>query len=340
MRVLYGIQGTGNGHISRARAIIPELRKVAHVDTLLSGHATELPLPGGVTYRSRGLGFSFGKTGGINYFDSMMKSRPVSFLQDIRDLPVERYDLIITDFEPVTAWAARRKGVPCIGVSHQASFLCEDVPRPPKRQAFGETLFRHYAPVDNAIGFHYTAYHDHILTPVVREEVRILEPSEDGHVTVYLPAYGHQKLTALLEKVESEVHLFSKHTRKELRYGNVWVRPVSGHAYLESLRGCSALVCGAGFEAPSEALYLGKRLMCVPMKRQYEQHCNAAALSTLGVTIVDEVDETLNLQISALLQKAAPNPVPYPDLLPCISEKIFNLAAWVIPAEGCKRPVT
>ena len=46
------------------------------------------------------------------------------------------------------------------------------------------------------------------------------------------------------------------------------------------------VLCGAGFETPAEALYLGKKLMVVPMKRQYEQQCNAAALKKMGVPVI------------------------------------------------------
>ena len=37
MRILYGIQGTGNGHISRALEVLPYLKKKASVDILISG---------------------------------------------------------------------------------------------------------------------------------------------------------------------------------------------------------------------------------------------------------------------------------------------------------------
>ena len=38
MKILYGIQGTGNGHLSRAEEIVPILKKMAHVDVLISGN--------------------------------------------------------------------------------------------------------------------------------------------------------------------------------------------------------------------------------------------------------------------------------------------------------------
>lgn len=45
-------------------------------------------------------------------------------------------------------------------------------------------------------------------------------------------------------------------------------------------------MCGAGFETPEEALFLGKKLMVIPIKGQYEQQCNVAALKEMGVPVI------------------------------------------------------
>ena len=52
-----------------------------------------------------------------------------------------------------------------------------------------------------------------------------------------------------------------------------------------------AVITGAGFETPAEALYLGKKLMVLPMHGQYEQACNAVALSEFNVAVVNNVDD-------------------------------------------------
>ena len=42
-------------------------------------------------------------------------------------------------------------------------------------------------------------------------------------------------------------------------------------------------IINAGFEMPSELMYLGKKFIAIPQEAQYEQECNALALSELGV---------------------------------------------------------
>ena len=54
---------------------------------------------------------------------------------------------------------------------------------------------------------------------------------------------------------------------------------------------CSGIITSAGFETPAEALFLGKKLLAIPIKGQYEQLCNAAALEKMGVACINEIDK-------------------------------------------------
>lgn len=326
LKVLYGVQGTGNGHMSRARMLLAELDKhpaFGQTDVLLSGHSADADLGYPIRYRCSGMGFSFGKTGGIDFRDSFQKARPGRFMMDVKHIPVRQYDLVISDFEPVSAWAARLAGVPSIGISHQAAFLSSRVPRPAVQSFWGERVMRHYAPVNQAIGFHYEPYDKNILTPVIRVEIRQLNCTNGRHLTVYLPSYDSARLLPHFSRLNREIHLFCKHTQKPYNSDKIKVRPVSNEAWLESLAGCAALVCGAGFQATSEALHLGKRLFCIPMRHQYEQACNAAALLQMGVPVANTIDEFVIMQLYHLLQQTPPAPRNYPDVITTVPDQIL-----------------
>ncbi|NDC42475.1 MAG: glycosyl transferase, partial [Chitinophagia bacterium] len=45
MKILFAIQGTGNGHLSRARDVYPELLKYGETDVLISGIQADVTLP-------------------------------------------------------------------------------------------------------------------------------------------------------------------------------------------------------------------------------------------------------------------------------------------------------
>ncbi len=287
MKILYAIQGTGNGHLSRARDIIPILQKKGELDILVSGIQADVELPYPVKYKFRGLSFIFGKKGGIDLVKTYQKSNLKQLYKEIKSLPIEEYDLVINDFEPVCAWACKMKHKKCIGLSHQAAVINKKSPKPKKKDMIGKAVLHNYAPVSEAYGFHFGAYDKNIFTPVIRSQVRQAKVLDKGHYTVYLPAYSDKRIIKVLGEISDvEWQVFSKYSKKEYVEKNIHIRPVTNDDFIESLIACTGILCGAGFETPAEALFLKKKLMAIPMKGQYEQHCNAAALKTMGVPII------------------------------------------------------
>jgi len=331
MKLLYAIQGTGNGHLMRALDVVPLLQaRVAalggQLDLLLSGPPADLPLPFAVKYRVGGMGFLFGKKGGINFVKTFRQFNSAGFVHDIRHLPVEDYDLVINDFEPVAAWACRLRHRPCVALSHQSAVLHPAAPRPDREDPAGRAVLRHYAPHSAQYGFHFQAYAPGISTPVIRQQVRELTPSNEGHYTVYLPAFDEATLVERLRYLSRTVQweVFSKHSTQPADYGNVRVWPVSGGDFLQSLARAHGVLCGAGFETPAEALYLGKKLLVVPMKQQYEQQCNAAALAKMGVPVVRGLKDKHLDRLDDWLRRGRPVPVDYPD---CTGQVLDQLLA-------------
>lgn len=314
MKILYAIQGTGNGHISRARQFIPILSKYGELDLLVSGTSAEVNLDHSVRYSMSGISYTFGKNGGIDFLDTLNNLRPGAFLDDVMHLDPTEYDLVLNDFEPVSAWACKRLGIPCIGLSHQASFLSKKTPRPVNGNPATEWIFRHYAPCTKPIGFHYKTYDDFIFTPIIRNEIRSLDHKPTNNITVYLPAYDHGLVAKhLLEFKEYTWQIFSKHVKETIHFENIIVSPVSNQAYIQSLSQSCGLLAGAGFEAPAEAIYLGLKLMVIPMNGQYEQQCNAEALKQMGISVVNEIDNQFTARIKEWLDSSEPIRIQYPD---------------------------
>lgn len=287
MKILFAVQGTGNGHLSRARDIYPELKKFGDVDILVSGYQADVGLPYPVKYRLKGLSFIFGKHGGVSLWHTFRKLNPVRFFKDMLSLDVESYDLVVNDFEPVSAWACKLRKVPCIALSHQSAVIQPVSPKPKASGWVGKFLLKYYAPFTDYYGFHFERYNKKIFMPVIRKEVQMLTTEDNGHYTVYLPAYDDASLIRFLHRFkEVEWQVFSKHNKEAFHFENILIQPIENEAFLKSLSGCSGALLGAGFEGPAEALYLNKKLMVVPMKRQYEQQCNAEAIHKLGVPVI------------------------------------------------------
>jgi uncharacterized protein (TIGR00661 family) len=313
MKILYGIQGTGNGHISRAREIVPLLQKYGEVDLIISGTEAEVSLSQPLKYKFHGFSFVFGNNGGVDNWATFKLMNLPQLWKDIRSLPLKQYDLIINDFEPVSAWACRMQKIPSVSLSHQCSFVSKNTPRPAK-WSYAEWLFKYYSPTTYHVGFHFERYDDFINTPVIRSEIRNLKTSNKGHYTVYLPAYDDKLLTKLLNKTRDvEWHIFSKRQKTPYTDGNVHIFPVNNEAFNSSLASCEGLLTGGGFEGPAEALFMQKKVLMIPMKGQYEQQCNALAASKLGVPVIHEIDDHFIYQINNWLSDDKKIEVNFPD---------------------------
>lgn len=321
MKLLYGIQTTGNGHISRSRLMIEALKAQGHsVTTLFSGYGRSTFWD----YRtfepfneSRGLTFVTEK-GQINYSRTLMGAKPRELLNDIRELDLSEFDAVISDFEPITAWAARRQNVPSIGISHQEAFHYAIPKRSGNQMA--RLIMRQYAPTQHRIGLHWHHFGQPILPPIIENTLQPITPTAESMILVYLPfedaAQVQQQLAVFNE------HIFHFYTDvKEIRQvGNIISHPFNRDGFMHDLQRCAGVICQAGFELPSEALHLGKKLLVKPVQRQYEQMCNATALSQHGLGhSMEQLDHNA---IKQFLQTPSIGAKNYPNVATAIAQWI------------------
>lgn len=326
MKVLYAIQGTGNGHLSRARDIIPALQqRNVTLDILVSGTQSDIEIPHPVKYQIRGWSFIFGKKGGVDVWRTYLRTNSARLQKEIKSIPVDDYDIIINDFEPVSAWACKLKHKPCIALSHQAAVLSPKAPKPKKNDSLGKMILKNYAPATHSYGLHFKAYEKNIFTPVIRQEIRKTTRSHGEYYTVYLPSYSDDKILNMLSKIKgTEWQVFSKHNRSKYFWRNISVFPIDNMAFIQSMANSRGILCGAGFETPAEALHMQKKLMVIPMKGQYEQQCNAAALRQMGVPVIKSLKAKHLDALREWVESDRKIEVHYPDITDEIVSRVLN----------------
>ncbi|BAV09848.1 conserved hypothetical protein [Filimonas lacunae] len=307
MKIFYAVQATGNGHIARAMELVPFLQHYGQVDVFLSGTNSNLPSTLPVKYKSKGICLFYGNHGGLDYMKMLRAFNPVRAWKEAKALPVENYDVVINDFESITALACKLKGVPSINFGHQASFQSANTPRPSKKDLMGEMILKHYAKAEAYVGLHFDRYDDFIFSPVVKQQVLQAQPENKGHVTVYLSHYSDEVVANSLRQVKDvQFEVFSKKVKSKTVQGNITFVPIGNEAFSESMINSYGVITGAGFETPAEALYLQKKLLCLPIKGQYEQLCNAAALEKFNVPVVESIDNAFVGKVNSWLQAPAP----------------------------------
>lgn len=292
MKILYSVQATGNGHISRAMELLPYLNQYGETDIFLSGANSSLALSYPVKYRSKGLSLFYTCKGNLNYVKTGLAISPIRLGKEVKDLPVEKYDLILNDFECITAMACAAKKIQSINFGHQASFYSANTPRPKEKSKIGEWILKNYARASFNIGLHFQQYDDSIFPPVIKNDINTAEPADKNFYAVYLPSYCEKIMEKYFHPlVPNRFCIFSQETSQIKKSKNITFFPIDKNLFNETLITCSGIITGAGFETPAEALKLKKKLMVIPINGQYEQLCNAAALEQIGVKKLDRLDD-------------------------------------------------
>jgi uncharacterized protein (TIGR00661 family) len=286
VKIFYGVQGTGNGHITRARALAPKLKASgADVTYLFTGRPRsdlfEMDVFGDFEWR-RGLTFQTHK-GNIQYVATALNNNLLTFLRDVSSLRLEDYDLVISDFEPVTAWAARMRGIRTVGIGHQYAFG-QAIPIA-GADFMGTQLLKYFAPVTVGLGVHWHHFGESILPPII-ETTGSDCASITKKIIVYLPFEDVHEVIRLLEPFNShQFHIYNP-SGDVVTGGNtshITVKGVARQSFKNDFADCGGVICNAGFELPSEALHHGKRLLVKPLHGQMEQLSNALAIDQLNL---------------------------------------------------------
>lgn len=317
MRILYGIQGTGNGHLARARALVPELLAQGHeLDFVFSGRQREdffdMQLFGTGFKVFEGLSL-ITTAGQLDIFNTVKSNNLLCLLKNIRQLDLEPYDLVISDFEPVTAWAAKLRGKTSMSISHQSAFLY-DIPKV-KGHRLSKLLTRFFAPTTYSLGLHWHHFDQSILPPLI--EPFMAKPVIKNKYLVYMGFENIDEILAFLmpfNHVKFEV--FAKVDKKNI-YGHITVNPLSHAEFHHHLCNCEGVISNSGFELASECLHLGKKILVKPLMGQFEQLSNALALQKIGQgSVMMSLDQAV---LSDWLKLPARQPNYYPNVAKAVA---------------------
>ncbi len=325
MKILYGVQGTGNGHISRARMMARQFAELdkpeLEVSYLFSGRDKDKLFDMecfGDYHHRRGLSFVT-KAGKINHLKTLASNNLATFIKDISLLDIEPYDLIITDFEPVTAWAGKLRNKTVIGMGHQYAF-CHNIPRV-SSTLVSNAIMRYFSPADITMGLHWHHFGSNILPPII--DPKVASQDKNGTVLVYLPFEDQDHVTSLLNTFTDFHFVQYSSDIVDGEYSNVSRRISCHDGFKQDLASASAVFCNAGFELVSECLALRIPVLAKPVKGQFEQESNAKALRKLGyASTIDSLNPEYILQWLSNDKVAVP--IQYPNVAEAIVKTVTS----------------
>ena len=121
-----------------------------------------------------------------------------------------------------------------------------------------------------------------LIPPIVRPEIAAATCEQGDHLVVYASGAKREIEALKATGVPCFVYGMRGGPDEPVKDRNLEMRPPSNEGFVEALRTCKGVVAGGGFSLMSEAVYLGKPLLAVPLRGQFEQLMNARYLQRTG----------------------------------------------------------
>jgi uncharacterized protein (TIGR00661 family) len=213
-----------------------------------------------------------------------------------------RPNVVITDFEPLAAVYARTSRTPLVAVDNINMLArCEHddeiigAEREDYRLARAVTRNMVYGAVEYVV----TTFFEPpiarggttLVPPIIRPEIIDAVSERGEHLVVY--SSGEPRLLEALKSsgVPCRVYGMRGGPEEDETDGNLTFRPRSNEGFVDDLRTARGVIAGGGFSLLSEAVYLGKPMLAIPLRGQFEQLMNARYLEREGYGLCAADDE-------------------------------------------------
>lgn len=291
--ILYGVNGEGSGHSTRAKEVISHLQSKGHTVRVVSfdrglrnlSESFEVTEIYGFRLAYVNNRMRYKRTLAKNLVSAPKAAKSLKTLMRLAE--TWKIELVITDFEPLSCHIGRRKHLPVIAIDNQHCLTNTkaETPRHDRRDAAAVKLITRLmtprADVYLVLSFFPAPVRKRktfVFPPIVRSEILQKKPSNGDSVLVYVTSPSPD-LARLLKSVRC--HFVAYGFGRDGEDGNILFKKPSLDGFMEDLAGCKAVVANAGFSLVSEALYFGKPYLAVPVKNQFEQIYNAYHLNKM-----------------------------------------------------------
>jgi uncharacterized protein (TIGR00661 family) len=294
-KIMYGVCGEGMGHAIRSRPTIEFLKKNHEVRIFASGKAYEylskkfkgvIEIQGVyIQYKNN----EISELGTVTYFLKNLSRLIKSFRLITSHIERFKPSVIITDFETLSCYAGLLKKIPVISIDNQHIYTNTEVYYPKRfiySSFLSRTINRLLIPTaQNYLinTFFYAKPNTQkalLIPPVLRNEIFKLKPKDKGHILVYQTTNTNKRLLKILRLINHKFIVYGFDIEKKDK--NITFHKFNEKQFFQDLANCKALIANGGFTTISEALYLKKPVLSIPVGRQFEQILNALYIDKLG----------------------------------------------------------
>ncbi|OPY23271.1 MAG: hypothetical protein A4E27_01551 [Methanobacterium sp. PtaU1.Bin242] len=295
-RILYGVCGEGMGHAIRSGVVIEYLQKKNDVTIFAIDRAYDyLSQKFDKIYHIEGLNtvYNYDQINNVKTLISYCTDLPQGLNYNLHLMynvaKTFKPDIIISDFEFYSNILSKILRIPLISLDNThvitqcdskvskeylsdsliARSVVKSVLQRPRYYLINSFFF---PPVKNPKNVK-------MFPPILRGSILRLKPTQEEHILVYQSTDSNLKLIDLLAGLDDEFIIYGFH--KEEKKGNLTFKCFNEDEFFEDLSSARAVITNGGFTLISEALYLGKPVFSIPVKKHFEQILNAVYLERL-----------------------------------------------------------
>jgi len=351
MKMMFCVLGEGRGHLTQAMAVKEMVEAAGHqVVAVTVGASTHRSIPEYFTSAMK-MPVRQLPTLEFKYKDNRAVSNTATLLAVLGNLPKyfgfirqleavvreTQPDVILNFFEPISAFytLTRWKRPPVVAIGHQFMFQHPGYVRAPQlwKQLFSMRVYTWLLGA-RATKLALSLYAAPDLPtkriivgpPILRKQLFSLTAKPNGDFTlVYLLNHGYaEQIIAWSEKnPQTKLHCFYDKPGASAEFQHspsLTFHKLDGEKFLKMMAECRNVVCTAGFEAVSEAAWLGKPLFLVPVENHVEQQVNAIDAQQFGLGLAEK-----SFNLDRLAELPASLPVEkFRAWLNCAPEKLFQ----------------
>jgi uncharacterized protein (TIGR00661 family) len=296
VKIIYGICGEGMGHASRSRIVIDYLLKQHHEITIAAGGKAYVYLSKffdsvikiewpGVVYHHNEMKMLHSIL--LMSYKTLVGSIP-SFIILKKMIKKIHPDVLITDGEPISYYAGRFSGIPCVSIDNPQAILYRKYPLKGnellswivlsiavKISIFNADQYLIYDFSDKQLSNPKVTF----LKPLIQKGIKEQKPSYGNHIFVYQTSTSNNTLFSLLKNINEEFVIYG--FNKECKEGNLYFKKFNEHEFYKDISEAKAVITNGGFTVLSEALYLKKPVLSIPVQHQFEQIMNGKMITQL-----------------------------------------------------------
>lgn len=320
-RILYGVVSIGLGHIIRSKVILDHLKKSKHQVFILTSYR-------GYNYYKKyydnvlnieGLELVFRKNAVLNFRTLLKNLRKASKRTYERFVKIKstinKFDpeIIITDMESFSSYIAYDKNIPSISINNQHYLVYGKYTFPEKyRLSYLKALV-----IVRGLLFKAKDYlvmclpgckiEDRTnlfkIKPILRDEILKANPKSLDYIFVYQSTKSYDILIDILKRINYKFIVYG--FEKNQTVGNLVFKKFNdGKEFIKDVVNCKAVITNGGFTLISEAIYLRKPILAVPIKKHFEQILNALYIQEKGFgEFYDDLNENHVVEFITNLKK-------------------------------------